>query len=648
MTEETKTDIINDISVLYELALSIGNSIDPKQNSGAFIRTLLERKNYSFAAVWISDDMLGISDKGGYSLFYAYPGFRVHTKHLPTGHPFCSPDRDPDRPVILSSGTPGYSDIMPEDGSEGTCLVYFLGTFGFLVLHRRTSSALQTHRDINQLRGVMGKFAVSLEGGLAHSHLLKEEQKERKQAEKERAATETLYKTIMSSTGTAMVLLAKDTTITGINKEMERLFGYSEEELVGIRKGTDFIHPDDIARVLENREKRRTEPDSVSKQYEVRFIPRSGRVKYGLMTIGSIPGTPNTIVSIIDTTQRKKAIDLLVKSEQKYRDFANSLPELVFECDDTGLLTFINRAGSEILGFHDTACFHNILDPLTFASEQDRIRAIEYFQHVIEGREPRAVELSIRKTDGTALPVIVHASPVIREGGITGVRAVATDISTIKQIQERLEHSLSEKDVLMKELHHRVKNNLQVISALIALQSDTIDNGAAKTALSNAQERIMSIAILHENLYKSKDFLHIDFSAYIDNLVSHLSSVFGTEQRNVSITTHVGIRDLTIDTAIPCGLIVSEIVSNSMKYAFPDNRAGIITINITRDPEGVCTMIVADDGVGFTPGEREDHAPSLGLHLIRLLATGQLDGTLDIDTGNGVTFKIQFKMNHNY
>ena len=201
---------------------------------------------------------------------------------------------------------------------------------------------------------------------------------------------------------------------------------------------------------------------------------------------------------------------------------------------------------------------------------------------------------------------------------------------------------LGEKEVLLKEVHHRVKNNLQVISSLLNLQSAKISDLEAKDILRESQNRVRTMALIHEKLYQSSDLAQVDFASYLRSLVNFLSQSYRGKSDNVSIQVEAENILLDIDTAIPCGLIVNELVSNSLKYAFPDNRHGQIKLICQHAAEGRYVLTVSDDGVGLPPGFDISKTPSLGHKLVISLAN-QLDGKLEIDDEQGTTFRILFE-----
>jgi PAS domain S-box-containing protein len=216
------------------------------------------------------------------------------------------------------------------------------------------------------------------------------------------------------------------------------------------------------------------------------------------------------------------------------------------------------------------------------------------------------------------------------------------DITETKRAEEQLRASLSEKEILLKEIHHRVKNNLQVICTLLELQSDYIVDDRSRKFFMESQDRIRSMALVHEKLYQSKDFSCIDFAGYINSLTNHLYRSYVTNPELISLSAEVGNVTLGIDEAIPCGLIINELVSNSLKYAFPDGRKGDITVRFHADDQGLITLTVADNGAGFPAGLNFRETDSLGLQLVNMLTT-QLRGDIDLLTDQGTSFTIHFK-----
>ncbi|MFC1717112.1 histidine kinase dimerization/phosphoacceptor domain -containing protein [Candidatus Poribacteria bacterium] len=216
---------------------------------------------------------------------------------------------------------------------------------------------------------------------------------------------------------------------------------------------------------------------------------------------------------------------------------------------------------------------------------------------------------------------------------------------------KELEASLEEKEVLLKEIHHRVKNNLQVISSLLNLQSGYINDEAALQMFKESQNRVRSMALIHEKLYQSEDLARIDFAEYIQDLANYLLRMYGTGTYRVRLRVNIEDVSLDIDTAIPCGLIVNELVSNSLKYAFPMEDIALdeqreseaeIRVDVRSDNSSNLMLIVSDNGVGFPENLDFRETESLGLQLVNTL-TEQLEGSIELDRTSGTTFKITFE-----
>jgi two-component sensor histidine kinase len=217
--------------------------------------------------------------------------------------------------------------------------------------------------------------------------------------------------------------------------------------------------------------------------------------------------------------------------------------------------------------------------------------------------------------------------------------ALKGEVTEKTRAQEALSASLREKEVLLKEIHHRVKNNLQIISSLLSLQTTSSGREGAAEALRDSQNRIRSMALIHEKLYMSADIAHVDFREYVETLTRNLFKSYSPGPR-VRMVVDVDRVPLGIDTAIPCGLIINELVSNALKYAFPDGRPGEIRIRLAYD-SGTCRLTVSDDGAGLPDGFDYRNTNSLGLQLVSIL-TEQLEGTVELDTVRGTTFKVTF------
>jgi len=225
--------------------------------------------------------------------------------------------------------------------------------------------------------------------------------------------------------------------------------------------------------------------------------------------------------------------------------------------------------------------------------------------------------------------------------GVSSAVAVGRDISERRVAEEQIKATLREKEVMLKEIHHRVKNNMQVISSLLSIQSQYLADDRDLDLFRRSQDRVRSMALVHEKLYQTNDLAVIDFSLYVESLARNLMRSYQDDAGNVRLESDVAGVFLGIDTAIPCGLIVNELVSNALKHAFPGERAGRLTIYM-RQCEGSYVLEVGDDGAGLVHPTGTRQSQSMGLQLVTLL-TEQLDGAISLDTSRGTKFRITFK-----
>jgi two-component sensor histidine kinase len=210
-----------------------------------------------------------------------------------------------------------------------------------------------------------------------------------------------------------------------------------------------------------------------------------------------------------------------------------------------------------------------------------------------------------------------------------------------KQGEEKLKTAIREKEVLIKEVHHRVKNNLQMINSLLALQSQRVKSGKAAGLLRESQNRIRSIALMHERLYRSPDLANINLAEYLQLLTGNLFYSFGADPEKINLTVEVGNVHLDIDSALPCGLIINELVSNALRHAFPNNRPGTLHIEMRSENDDKIMLMVSDNGVGIPHNFDVLKTESLGLQLVQALS-GQLGGNLEINKEQGTHFILTF------
>jgi two-component sensor histidine kinase len=253
------------------------------------------------------------------------------------------------------------------------------------------------------------------------------------------------------------------------------------------------------------------------------------------------------------------------------------------------------------------------------------------------------IEHRFRGADGEWHPILARGVPVRdEEGRLLCWAGINLDISRLKRTEEHLRASLQEKEVLMQEIHHRVKNNLQVISSLINLQADTLNQPALRRSLDDVRDRIHTMALVHEKLYQSSDLARLNFAEYAASLLDYLWRAHGAPAARVRLTLATQPVTLPVGAAVSCGLILNELATNALKHAFPDGSEGEVTVGLAEDPANnrICLQ-VRDNGVGLPAGLNWRESRSLGLRLVQLLAS-QIEGTVEVGPGPGAEFRVAF------
>jgi PAS domain S-box-containing protein len=320
--------------------------------------------------------------------------------------------------------------------------------------------------------------------------------------------------------------------------------------------------------------------------------------------------------------------------------------DAVVAVDNLQRVTYLNAAAeqmygvsaSEVLGCHLSGIHESIWQHL-----DDEVRAAAALRET--GRWYG--ESVHRRRDGSTIHVESSVSMLhnVTDGTGSGQLSVIRDITERRRTEDLLQASLEEKVVLLKEIHHRVKNNLQIVSSLLNLQSVRIEDPITKTVLLDMQHRIRSMALVHENLYRSDNLAALDLATYLNSLCTRLYRSLVTSPSSIRLQMNLAPVRLNIDKVIPCGLLVNELITNALKHAFPDGRSGELRVELQELADGRgCRLRVADNGVGLPPDFDLKQAPSLGLKLVADLAR-QLGGQLEIGTGPGAVFEIEFTAN---
>ncbi len=338
---------------------------------------------------------------------------------------------------------------------------------------------------------------------------------------------------------------------------------------------------------------------------------------------------------------RRQAEEALRESEEMFRTVVVNAQSGIVLIDDDFRPVYANDELLQMIGFTR----HEFIgrDFRRFLDQESRELIIERYQRRQKGEAvPSRYEFTFVRKDGRRRLMEISSSVIKDTKNRTQTIAHVRDITEKKQAEEKLRASLQEKEVLLKEIHHRVKNNLQIISSLLNLQSQHIRDPAALEMFQESRMRVRSMAMVHEKLYRSKDLAHVDFKEYIHSLAYHMFQVYGVSSEAIALTIEVGDVFLDINSAIPCGLLVSELISNTLKHAFPDGRRGEVRVRMEPVTDGFIELTVSDNGIGLEKDFDLKNTESFGLQLVDML-TEQLQGTVAIDHNGGTSFKVRFK-----
>lgn len=356
-----------------------------------------------------------------------------------------------------------------------------------------------------------------------------------------------------------------------------------------------------------------------------------------------VPLEPDQVMIIVrDITERKQ-----MEEERYIRKIADVVPHAMFVFDiEENRYVYVNQQVEHDLGYTPeeylgmgealfTEVFHEDI--------ADRWAELQLRWETADDGQFFDIESQMRHRNGEWRWFIGRTTVFSRspDGKVRQTIGTAQDITEIKHTQQQLMTMLHEKDALLKEVHHRVKNNLQIISSLLNLQVAQIKEPQILNIFNETKNRVRSMALLHETLYRTENLAQIDFQYYVDTLCNYLLRSFGVDSDRIRLNTEISDVQLDMERAIPCGLIINELVSNALKYAFPDECKGQVWISMVEGDDGSFELRVRDDGIGLPPEFDAKHSDSLGLRLVHDL-TIQLRGKLAIQSEEGAMFTIVF------
>jgi two-component sensor histidine kinase/AmiR/NasT family two-component response regulator len=336
--------------------------------------------------------------------------------------------------------------------------------------------------------------------------------------------------------------------------------------------------------------------------------------------------------------KRKTEQDLRA-SETRFYSFMNNNPALAFIKDLDGRILYINNTCEQAWNTTLVECQGKLDHELWPAAQAAGIRALDL--SVLDRGESSHVVEELPSLQEPVRHLLTFRFPFADATGCRLIGGVSVDITERMQTERDLAAAVAEKEVLLKEVHHRVKNNLQIISSLLNMQAELLSEPALKEVLQESRRRVESMAMIHERLYSDQDIDHLDFRQYVDALARELYNIYFVDSDLVSLRLELEPVSLELNQAIPCGLILNELLANCLKYAFPDGRRGEILVALCRENERI-TLRVADNGVGLPRGLDWHNTKSLGLRIVNILAR-QLKGTVHHDTGAGADFSLIFE-----
>ncbi|MCB9205096.1 MAG: PAS domain S-box protein, partial [Flavobacteriales bacterium] len=420
----------------------------------------------------------------------------------------------------------------------------------------------------------------------------------------------------------------------------EATFGYSREEAIGQNLSMLFSDEQEMSKVIQ----RITENGSLAN--EIINKKKDGTFFISFLSASVLKNEKGEIVGAMgvsrDITALKKAEEELRLSEERHRAIYDQAYIGIARIAKMGRFLLVNERLCSMLDYTAEELYKKTFYELALPNEVED--SLVDWDQLLSGRIKNfSREQTYVRKNGELLSANVTVS-LVRDSNESPNYFVAVfeDITDRKEYEKQLEESIKEKEVLLKEVHHRVKNNMQVISSILNLQSSYIEDETALGILRESQDRIKSMSFVHESLYQSKTLSEVNFAEYIQNITRNLYHSYSRPEGGIGLNFELENIYLNLDTSIPCGLIINEVVSNSLKYAFAGREKGVIEVVFSKLSDGKLKLIISDDGIGLPDNFDIENAESLGLQLVTTLVT-QVSGELEIDNSNGTRFTIVFK-----
>ncbi len=423
-----------------------------------------------------------------------------------------------------------------------------------------------------------------------------------------------------------------------LNPAWEKILGWTNIELQS-KPFLEFIHPNDRDKTPNFKE---VFGEENSKTVFVnRFLSKDGSYRWLSWSASLLKNEGIVFADVRDITKQKISEEALRESEEKYRTLFESDPDYTILMDTEGIIVDVNNATTSITGIPREEIIGKTLSNTDIILKEDNVIQLDRFSKILNKKEIQHYEARLMDKFEKERWVNVKITTIERENNVRYVLIIASDITDSKQFEKELKDSLREKEVLLQEIHHRVKNNMQIISSLLNIQTRYLDDEESINVLKESQNRVRSMSMIHEKLYRSNNFNQVNFADYIESLVWDLFYSYSIEKGTIQPVLDIDDVKLNIETSVPLGLIITELVSNSLKYAFPNNITGKLMVSLKILNNGY-KLTISDDGIGFPKTINFKNTDSLGLQLVNSL-TDQIDGKLELKSDNGTEFSVVFK-----
>jgi hypothetical protein len=461
----------------------------------------------------------------------------------------------------------------------------------------------------------------------------------RKEMEDKIANNEKMLSSILETL--PVILFAKDINndfkFTLWNKQAEHVFGLKAEQCLG-KNDYDFFSKEEADYF------RKKDLETIMNDGIIDIPEETVQTSKGAILIHTLKsvvkdknGKPLYLLGVSENISELKKINETLKvSEERYRSLVENSPLTIITTDREEKIQFINFSGTgrnvnELIG-------HSIYD---FVSHEYHQLVKEAHKKVFKTRKSVTYETERNDVNGIKRWFQTHAGPMLIGNEVRGLTIFTRDITQRIENEEKIKKSLKEKEILLQEVHHRVKNNLQIISSILNLQTRSINDPKIHELIKETRYRIMSMSFIHDLLYQTKDFTNIDFSKYLQNITSNIMNTY-TLNKNIVLNLDTESILLNLDNAIPCGLIVNELITNAFKYAFPLGKQGEINVSLKLVGNKV-VLSVADNGVGIANEVDYKTTESLGFQLINSLVA-QIGGELNYENVLGTKFTVSFSI----